>query len=273
VIGTTNRFRSTSAAMSKQSAATAFQLEQKYEGAVGEVLGYDPRLFPTAGAQDINGDGIDELPLLNRDTNGIPTGIAILGGDTFDEVWSWDFPPAYLERVTMGFYGFADVDDDGVKELYCGDNLVVFRDGSVREVRERFRIRQLMDVDGDGVPDIIGRDEAQNRIIALGKATSTVVHSLPAPGIAALSPPYPNPARDGSLLSFTLNHPASVHLSLHDALGRRVRTITTGSYDRGQHYLELPARDDGGRELAAGSYTLVLTVGSDVLRQGFIITR
>jgi hypothetical protein len=273
VIGETTRFRSSSSSVSKVAATSSYELAQKYQGAVGELLGYDPRMFPVEGAFDYDGDGIDELPFLNRDTFGTPTGLSILGGDSFDEVWSWEFPPAYLERITMGFHGFADVDDDGVKEFYCGDNLVVFRDGSVQEVRDNFRIRQLMDVDGDGVPDIIGRDEAENRIVAIGKATSTVVHALSAPGIATLHTPYPNPARSGSMLSFTLAHPASVNLSLHDALGRRVRTIATGVYDRGQQYLELPALDDAGNELAAGSYTLVLTAGSEVLRRGFIITR
>ncbi|MCZ7554815.1 MAG: hypothetical protein M5R41_00250 [Bacteroidia bacterium] len=273
VIGATDRFRSPSAAVKKQSAATASQLVQKYTGAVGEMLGYDPRMFPTEGAFDYDGDGIDELPLLNRDTNGIPTGLSILGGDSFDEVWSWKFPPAYLERITMGFHGFADVDDDGMKEFYCGDNIIVSRDGSVREVRDRFRILHLLDVDGDGVVDIVGRDEAENRIIALGKGTSTAVHALPVPGLATLHAPYPNPGRSGSMLSFTLAHPAPVNLSLHDALGRRVRTIATGVYDRGRHYLDFPALNDAGTELAAGSYTLMLSVGSEVLRRGFIITR
>ena len=253
--------------------SAGYDLVGKYSSEEGERLGYDPEFFPLDGGADFDGDGVDDLPLLASEDSGVPVGVAVFAGDGFDELWRWTFPSEYLERLSMGFHGFADVDGDGQKELFCGDNLVVFRDGSVRELRENFFIRHLMDVDGDGLPDVIGRDVAANRIVALGKATATTVRALPLPGVATLHPAHPNPATGASTLTFTLRQAGAARLDIHDALGRRVRTLRDGYHEAGSFHASWDGSDTVGRPLPTGAYSAVLTAAGAVLRQGIIITR
>ncbi len=273
VLGETTRFRGGEVALSKTGRAIAYDLVEKYSGSEGEQLGYDPGLYPFDGQSDVNDDGIDDLLFLRWDQNGIPVGVVLLSGDSFDEIWRWDFPLAYLERVMMGFHGFADVDGDGMKELFCGDNLVVSRDGSVQELREQFRIQHLLDVDGDGLLDVIGTDQLADRLLVLGKATSTSVRALPLPTLVHFHPSYPNPVTGSSTFSFTVQTTTPVSINLYDALGRRVRTLVHSTFESGRHTVAWEAADETGASLPAGAYSAILTAGGETLRQSIIIAR
>jgi hypothetical protein len=57
---------------------------------------------------------------------------------------------------------------------------------------------------------------------------------------------YPNPAERNAVsqatVRFALPERGHVTLTLHDMIGRTVATVADGSYDAGEHILQLPLR-------------------------------
>lgn len=64
----------------------------------------------------------------------------------------------------------------------------------------------------------------------------------------------PNPFRERTALSFSLDRPADVRLAIYDAAGRRVRTLADGPRPAGPGSADWDGRDDTGRRVAAGVY-------------------
>ena len=275
VIGAVAGFRADGTARHTANAMRVadYALVEKFTSESDEQLGYHPELFPVAGEMDYNGDGNMDIVSVRSDANGIPLGLVVDDGESLDELWRWAFPAEYLERIMMGAHGFADVDGDAVKELFCGDNLVVFQDGTVQELRQNFRIRHLMDVDHDGLPDVIGQDLAAGRLVALGKTTATAVDNVPAAAAMHLHPAHPNPITSGSIISFSLDRTMPVRLDMHDVHGRRVRTLIHGSRDAGVHRFHFDGADAAGAPLPSGSYSIILTSATAQQRHGIIIVR
>ena len=79
---------------------------------------------------------------------------------------------------------------------------------------------------------------------------------------AALSAPFPNPARTGAALTLTLADAADATAEVFDVLGRRVAVLVEGPLAAGTHTLRLDAR-----ALAPGAYVVRATAG------GFAATR
>ena len=63
-----------------------------------------------------------------------------------------------------------------------------------------------------------------------------------------------NPSRAASALRFGLPAAGRVHLAVHDAAGRQVRTLAEGEFPAGQHSAEWDGNEDAGHPVAAGLY-------------------
>lgn len=79
------------------------------------------------------------------------------------------------------------------------------------------------------------------------------VHESTGPRAFALDAAWPNPAAGGSEVnvSWTQEHAASVKITLHDMLGREMRSVFEGFAPAGSHALTIPTGD-----LPAGMYLL-----------------
>jgi hypothetical protein len=98
-----------------------------------------------------------------------------------------------------------------------------------------------------GLPNVVVYDvdiDNQNRLIAatFGRGmwiASAVINSVPAtaPTAFALAQNYPNPfaSAQGTTIGFTLPEASDVMLTLHDAAGRKVRTLHEGRLAGGSH--------------------------------------
>ena len=74
----------------------------------------------------------------------------------------------------------------------------------------------------------------------------------------------PNPAQNGTELSFYLRQEAQVTVELFDVQGRSVRTLRRDeTLPGGRHAIEFDGRDDRGRLLASGVYYAALRVGEE----------
>jgi hypothetical protein len=84
---------------------------------------------------------------------------------------------------------------------------------------------------------------------------------------------YPNPARDGTVIKFTLAARAEVELAVYDLSGRRVATVAKDSRDAGVYEERYSLADDGGKPLPAGVYLYRLTAGADVATKKMVVAR
>jgi len=86
---------------------------------------------------------------------------------------------------------------------------------------------------------------------------ATGIGDEPAPGVAAvdrIEPIHPNPFNPRARVTFTLAREGHARLSVHDVLGRQVRTLVDETRRAGRHVVEWDGRDDAGREVGSGVY-------------------
>ncbi len=119
------------------------------------------------------------------------------------------------------------------------------------------------------------------RLIDLTDSTATIsisydkpaILSLEEPPLAAgtLGMPYPHPLSSsaaGAYVPFSTARAGHVRLTLHDALGRAIATLSEGQRAEGSHRVFLPVRN-----LAAGTYQLLLETPDGRSSRLLLITR
>ena len=68
------------------------------------------------------------------------------------------------------------------------------------------------------------------------------------------------PPKDATTIAYTLDHAAPVILAVYDVQGRRVRTLTNGVRQPGEHAVRWDGHDDEGARAAGGVYFVRLLV-------------
>lgn len=106
---------------------------------------------------------------------------------------------------------------------------------------------------------------------ALGAPETPSAQAGPVTGRLQLAPARPNPARQAAILSFTLAEPAPVDLTVYTVSGQAVRTLVRGEKGAGLHQIAWDGRDDRGRRLAAGIYSLRAEAAGEVRTQSIVL--
>ena len=91
--------------------------------------------------------------------------------------------------------------------------------------------------------------------------TTSVVPRPPSSEDLALEA-SPNPSRESTELSFTLDRKQRVTIGVFAVDGRRVRALQRGVLEAGQHHVTWDGRDDAGRLVANGVYFAGLETAS-----------
>ena len=84
---------------------------------------------------------------------------------------------------------------------------------------------------------------------------------------------YPNPFNPRIVISFELLRPVQARVTIHDALGRRVRTLVSGHFEAGIQRLVWDGVDDAGNGLASGVYFLRLAAAETKVSQKILLLR
>jgi photosystem II stability/assembly factor-like uncharacterized protein len=104
------------------------------------------------------------------------------------------------------------------------------------------------------------------RVYALDARATTGGEPSPPALVDALDA-WPNPSSGSTRLRFRLEVPGEASLAVHDALGRRVRTVAGGALAAGTHEFVWDGRTDAGAPVAAGVYVVrLLAAGRTVSR-------
>jgi hypothetical protein len=88
-----------------------------------------------------------------------------------------------------------------------------------------------------------------------------------------LSAPMPNPTIEGSLLSFGLERPEYVRLTVHDVKGRKVRTLHEGMMGEGHYTRHWDGLTDASSRASAGVYFINLHTSKGVQTQRVTVLR
>ncbi|MCB1162072.1 MAG: choice-of-anchor V domain-containing protein [Candidatus Krumholzibacteriia bacterium] len=100
--------------------------------------------------------------------------------------------------------------------------------------------------------DTILNDYIYSMVLPLAEAEPTGVGD--AVLAARLEPNFPNPFNPKTRLSFTLDQPSSIRLSVYDSTGRLVRVVHSGPVDAGAHSYTWDGRDTQGQASPSGVY-------------------
>ncbi|MEK7730027.1 MAG: FlgD immunoglobulin-like domain containing protein, partial [candidate division KSB1 bacterium] len=75
----------------------------------------------------------------------------------------------------------------------------------------------------------------------------------------ALEQNYPNPFNPSTKISFALPEASEVELQIFNEAGQLVRTLASGNFASGRYELHWDARNQSGKQVAAGVYLYRLT--------------
>ncbi|MDD4857624.1 MAG: FlgD immunoglobulin-like domain containing protein, partial [Candidatus Krumholzibacteria bacterium] len=81
------------------------------------------------------------------------------------------------------------------------------------------------------------------------------------PYVTRLEAAYPNPFNPHTLIPFELAQRGVVEIKIFDVAGRLVRTLVSGTCEKGRHTASWDGRDNGGRQVASSVYFCRLKTG------------
>ena len=126
-------------------------------------------------------------------------------------------------------------------------------------------------------------DKRNRRVVAMADGLGTFVlgygegkGGVPGtrkPMVFGMSQNYPNPARNETVIAYTLASGTTVKLEVYDLSGRKVATVESGAKTEGVHEVKYDLRGEDGKALPAGVYVYRLTAGSDVATRKMVVTR
>lgn len=121
---------------------------------------------------------------------------------------------------------------------------------------------------GDSLGYAVGRS-----VHKLTDWTATPAEPVPDAPTLWLYPNVPNPFAAQTTIRYDLDAPGTVHLTIYDALGRRVRTLVAGRQAARLHAVAWDGTDDAGRPLPSGVYFSRLQTDSAMHTRALILRR
>ena len=160
--------------------------------------------------------------------------------------------PISLQGTVLGSFAVSDIDGDGDLEIASGasSNLVVIdikTDGGSGEYWSMYRLNPT---------------RSGNRSdLEMGVEVN---HPM-LPNQFMVYQNYPNPFNPSTTIRYDLSEQSYVQISIHDLLGRNVRTLVKELQDAGQKSVVWDATDADGRSISSGIYLLSVNVDSESL--------
>jgi hypothetical protein len=207
---------------------------------------------------DLNTDGLTDLIVRHRDSS---IWLAYQNTGTFEEP-SWQRANTWLQGLSA--YSILKVrganingDDrmdligiDGERHLAgfigigSGDNVAFQYVPEIFEDWNDYSITYFdcVDIDGDGDDGILVNNGGQIEFIENRTPVAIVEAKDNLPKVMSLLQNYPNPFNGSTNISFSLDKPGYVSLTVYDILGRKVEIIYEGTLPVGEHTICWTAR-------------------------------
>lgn len=206
---------------------------QVFESPCGETVLWDYAIpvefqssnFPVVSAHDVTGDGISDFVLSVSSSQ-------IIVVDPISDLILLRLDEAGMH---YSFYGFADVDGDGLGEL------LVYASNPSSQIKY-----QIYDTNG-----------------------STGFESLPTPAEFSLAPAFPNPFNASVSIPFELERQGDVEVKIFNVLGSQVAELSQRNSLPGAHKLSW----DAGRFPSGSYFYTVFLSGQEVSNQRIILLK
>lgn len=254
--------------------------------------------FQMGSVFDANGDGrADYLFFCNHPegrnygifANGTNFGFSTTPGRTIDPAYRWRYFAAGARRI-------GDINGDGYRDFAfpMAYGVVHYSLGNVQGFENRpraishdypgtvwdsygcnipQRLDDVGDINGDGADDVIVSHYSESPNIAYGyfhivagnrRFLVGVPAPPPVPGALAVGPAWPNPTHAFCAFEVELAAAGTVHVTVHDLLGRSVRTLEQRELPAGTHTLQWDGHLDEGRAAPPGVYWYRVTCAGTV---------
>lgn len=242
-----------------------------------------PLSFGGLSCFDVNGDGIDDLCWIDRDSTNPPYypyfGSIHFGGSEFSNVPDLRLESPFSFQLD-GIYNAGDVNGDGYNDIIVtapratmlagfiwifsgGPNIDKFFDAGVGMSNDSYfgtSASRIGDVNGDGLGDIIvsapfyymNLDYKGYWAIFLGDSLITVTSVMEYPIISTgihLFQNFPNPFNPITTIKFYLPIADNVELKIYNLVGQEIATLTSMHYFEGEHQIQWDASN-----LSSGIY-------------------
>ena len=174
------------------------------------------------------------------------------------ERWTFSIQSAKRDGIQLSFLGLEEVPDN------LGAILVDEQSGEVIDLRMT------------NVYVFNGHEGVSTFSILVGEEHSiaTGLRSIGIPGEFALGSNYPNPFNPSTTIPYELPRESEVKLIIHDLLGRRIKTLMSGTIQQGRHRVTWDGRNDAGAVVPSGVYFSRLEItGGTVLSRPMILTK
>ncbi|NNF33312.1 MAG: T9SS type A sorting domain-containing protein [Saprospiraceae bacterium] len=206
-----------------------------YESEPDLNLNIEDVVVRSVATQDINDDGAVDVTVVRRNDDDDVTGIRVI--DVFSGNVLFQQSLEELDDEVNRLHGYYDIDDDGVKEVLVGEDNVINQQGEISQIGNNFSIKAVIDVNGDGVADIIGLNTVNNAIQIWGLSNSTSVDEIESK-LQSLSN-FPNPFNSTTTIEYQLDEAGAVSVELRDAAGSLKSQTYLGSKPVGIHREEI----------------------------------
>ena len=234
-------------------------LEIFYGSNIKKVFGLDHEGNELTGWPQSSTSSFKTAPVFaDLNNSGQPSIIAATSSGT---LYAWDAAgntadnfPISLQGTVLGSFAVSDIDGDGDLEIASGasSNLVVIdikTDGGSGEYWSMYRLNPT---------------RSGNRSdLEMGVEVNHPM--LPSQFVVYQN--YPNPFNPSTTIRYDLSEQSYVQISIHDLLGRNVRTLVKELQDAGQKSVVWDATDADGRSISSGIYLLSVNVDSESLVQ------
>lgn len=91
------------------------------------------------------------------------------------------------------------------------------------------------------------------------------------PGDFALAPNYPNPFNPGTTIRFYLPYHSRVKLEIFDINGRKIRTLLSSDFPKGNHQVSWDGKNDAGVQVTSGIYIYRLQAANFVASRKMLL--
>ncbi|HLP94757.1 MAG TPA: T9SS type A sorting domain-containing protein [Saprospiraceae bacterium] len=189
---------------------------------------------------DLNNDGILDLPsiVMQDSLSNNSVGINVTDGNTGQIIWDTPIPGGGFNDPAPYFHGFFDANGDGEKEMFFGAETVQTADGTIHKpFNTGFAMEYIYDLNGDGFPEVIGKNSSGKLQVYSSSALSAVFEAnLQALGKLAVSP---NPTTGMLHISWNQPEAGALLFELYDERGRLVQTTQLGDIAAGETSLPI----------------------------------
>jgi hypothetical protein len=143
------------------------------------------------------------------------------------------------------------------KALIVGRTPYEFEDGGVKAGRRYKYLLEAVELSGQKErfgPVRVEVPTAQKRVFALGQS-------------------YPNPARTGTTIRYSLAEAGTAALEVYDLSGRRVATLLAGAAEAGEREVAWNLTAEDGSAVPPGVYIYRLRAGGDAAARRLVVSR